>query len=427
MADFSKALLGLYVALTRAGGPIGRAVVGWRLRQGKEDPRRWRERLGVASIPRPSGRLIWVHAVSVGESVSAVPLIEQLSAEGFTVVVTTVTTTSAAVLAPRTGSAIIHQFAPLDLAGFVDRFLDHWQPELAILVESEIWPGTISRLNARHIPLVVSNARMSPRSLASWSRFGFATRAIFRGISLVLAQTPGDAERYEQLGCREARAVGNMKFDADVPGGAPDVEADLRCAFGARAVLLAASTHPGEEEVMLAAFARIRVEQPDCLLVLAPRHPHRGEALAARVAADFSVKRRAAGEMPSADTAVYVADTMGELGTLYRLATVALIGGTLVPGIGGHNLIEPARLKTAMLAGPHHADWVDVYRSFIDRGGVAEVRTADEVAAASLALIADPTRRRVQISAAFSIVEGYAGALGRTMAALTPLLARHEA
>ncbi|WP_237154548.1 3-deoxy-D-manno-octulosonic acid transferase [Oryzibacter oryziterrae] len=427
MADFSDALLGAYVALTRVGGPIGRAVVGWRLKQGKEDALRWRERLGEASVARPAGRVVWVHAVSVGESVSAVPLIEQLAAEGFTVLVTTVTTTSAAVLAARTGAAVIHQFAPLDLAGFVDRFLDHWRPELAILVESEIWPVTIARLKARRVPLVISNARMSPRSLDGWGRFAFATRAIFRSIGLVLAQTPGDAERYEQLGCGETRAVGNMKFEAGVPDGSAEAEAQLRGAFGSRPVLLAASTHPGEEEIALAAFARVRAERPDCLLVLAPRHPHRGEAVADLAGGDFTVKRRAVGELPDEQTAVYVADTMGELGTLYRLASVAVIGGTLVPDIGGHNPIEPARLKTAMLAGPHYANWPDVYRSFIECGGLTIAENAETIAEAALVLLKDSSQRKTQISAALSVVESYAGALGRTMAALTPLLARREA
>lgn len=422
MADPGGMILSLYAALTGVAAPAGRLVLAARLRRHKEDPARWRERLGRSELPRPAGPVVWVHAVSVGETVAALPFVDRLIAAGFSAVVTTVTTTSAALAEFRAGPASIHQYAPLDLRPAVDRFLDHWQPQLAVFIESELWPVTISRLDARGIPLVISNGRMSERSGRRWSRFPAIARAVFSRLSLVLAQSEGDGARYRALGAGDVITVGNVKFDADVPEAPAETLASLRTAIGGRPVILAASTHPGEEEMVLSAFGGIRRRLPHALIIIAPRHPDRG-AIIAEMAAPLNTVRRSEGRLPGADTDVYVADTLGELGTLYRLADVALIGGSLVPGIGGHNPIEPARLGTAALTGPHFDNWTDVFSAFIATGGIGVVRSPTEIAAAVTGLFDDPACRAAQIAAAGSVAAAHAGALERTMAAIAPLLA----
>lgn len=423
MADLGDALLSTWTALTRLAGPLGAAIVGARRRRGKEDPARFSERLGRPSAARPDGPLIWVHAVSVGEAMAAMPVIDRLIAGGTGVLVTTVTTTSAALVGHRLRPGLIHQFAPLDLAGPVDRFLGHWRPDLALFVESEIWPVSIARLADHGIPLVIANARLSPRSFGGWKRAAPAAKAVFRRMSLVLAQTDDDAARFSRLGAPDVATFGNIKFDAGLPdAGATDLAA-LEAGIGGRPLLLAASTHPGEDEVVLSAFLKLREKRPNALLTIVPRHPVRGADIALlSEAAGLATRRRAAGELPDADTLVYVADTLGELGAFFRLSTVVLMGGTFIAGIGGHNLIEPARLGAAVVSGPHFSNWLDIYAAFADAGGLAIVRAPDELSEAVLALLDDPARRAAQAAAAERVVAGSAGAVSRTIEAIAPLI-----
>lgn len=423
MADFGDVLLSMWTALTRLAGPLGVAIVGVRRHRGKEDPARSSERLGRPSAARPDGPLVWVHAVSVGEAIAAMPVIDRLIAGGTGVLVTTVTTTSAALVGHRLRPGLIHQFAPLDLAGPVDRFLGHWRPDLALFVESEIWPVSIARLADHGIPLVIANARLSPRSFRGWRRVVPAARAVFRRMSLVLAQTDDDAARFSRLGSPDVATFGNIKFDAGLPdAGATDLAA-LEAGIAGRPLLLAASTHPGEDEVVLAAFLKLREKRPEALLAIVPRHPVRGADIALlSEAAGLATRRRGADELPDADTLVYVADTLGELGAFFRLSTVVLMGGTFIAGIGGHNLIEPARLGAAVVSGPHFSNWLDIYAAFADAGGLAIVQTPDELSEAVLALLDDPVRRTAQAAAAERVVAGSAGAVSRTIEAIAPLI-----
>lgn len=425
MADLGDALLSTWIALTRLAGPVGGAIVGARRRRGKEDPARSAERLGHPSAPRPEGPLVWVHAVSVGEAMAAMPVVDRLIAEGKTVLVTTVTTTSAALIGHRLRPGLIHQFAPLDLAGPVDRFLAHWRPDLAVFVESEIWPVAIGRLADHDIPLVVANARLSPRSFQGWRRAAPAARAVFRRMSLVLAQTDDDGARFSRLGAPEVATFGNIKFDAGLPDvDVTDLDA-LRDGVGERPVVLAASTHPGEDEVVLTALLTLKESRPEVLLVIVPRHPVRGGDIALlSEAAGLATRRRGAGELPDDTTEVYVADTLGELATFFQLADVVLMGGTFIEGIGGHNLIEPARLGAAVVSGPHFSNWLDIYHAFIEAGGLKVVHTPLEIASATLSLIEDPALRAKQAAAGERVVAGSAGAVARTIEAITPLIDR---
>jgi len=423
MADFGDALLATWIALTRLAGPVGGLIVALRRRHGKEDPLRSAERLGHPSVPRPDGRLVWVHAVSVGEAMAAMPLVDRLTADGTSVLVTTVTTTSAALVGHRLRPGLIHQFAPLDLAGSIDRFLDHWRPTLAILVESEVWPVTIGRLSARGIPLVVANARLSPRSFRGWKRVEIAARAVFSRMSLVLAQTVDDGDRFQRLGAPKVEATGNIKFDAAVPDTNVDDLEPLRAGIGERPVVLAASTHPGEDEIVLSAFVKLRERRPDALLVIVPRHPVRaGDICLLSAEAGFSTRRRSLGELPDVETDVYVADTLGELGAFIHLSTVVQMAGTFLDGIGGHNLIEPARLGAAVISGPYFHNWIDIYGAFSDAGGLSIVRSPEELADVTLGLIADPARRAAQAAAGEAVANAAAGAVIRTIDAIAPLM-----
>ncbi|CAI9409805.1 3-deoxy-D-manno-octulosonic acid transferase [Pleomorphomonas sp. T1.2MG-36] len=425
MADLGDALLSTWIVLTRLAGPVGGAIVGVRRRRGKEDPARSAERLGQPSASRPEGPLVWVHAVSVGEAMAAMPVVDRLISDGMSVLVTTVTTTSAALVGHRLKPGLIHQFAPLDLAGPVDRFLAHWRPDLAVFVESEIWPVAIGRLADHGIPLVVANARLSPRSFRGWQRAAPAARAVFRRMSLVLAQTDDDGARFARLGAPEVATFGNIKFDAGLPDvGAAELDA-LKDGMDGRPMVLAASTHPGEDEVVLTALLKLKESRPEVLLVIVPRHPVRGGDIALlSEAAGLATRRRSTGELPDGATEVYVADTLGELATFFRLADVVLMGGTFIEGIGGHNLIEPARLGAAVVSGPHFSNWLDIYHAFIEAGGLKVVRSPDEIADATLDLIEDRALRARQAAAGERVVAGSAGAVARTIEAIRPLIGR---
>jgi 3-deoxy-D-manno-octulosonic-acid transferase len=417
------ALLRAWVTATRLGSPLAPLVVAARLRAGKEHPDRWRERLGYPGVPVEEDLpTVWVHAASVGETVAVMPLVARIAATGVRVVFTTVTVTSAEIAAGRLPDGAVHQFVPLDTAPGVDRFLATWTPGLAILVESEIWPVAIARLSDRAIPLVISNARMSDRSFRGWSRFPRAAAALFGRVGLCLAQSPADADRFRALGAPRVTDVGNIKFDAPVPEAPPAAAAAIASAFGDRPVFVAASTHPGEEAIVLDAFADLRARLPGLLLVVVPRHPDRGASVAATVAdRGLAVVRRYAGDLPTPGTDVYVADTIGELGTFYRLAGAAFVGGSFVP-VGGHNPVEPARLGAPVVSGPQVASFRDAYAALEAEGGVTMVADAAALAADVAALLTDPVARARRTEAAGRVIARHAGALERTFRLVEPLI-----
>ncbi|ODN71622.1 3-deoxy-D-manno-octulosonic acid transferase [Methylobrevis pamukkalensis] len=423
MKDSGEFLIRSYVGATRVARPLVRGLVHWRRIKGKEHEERWRERLGEASLPTPAAPVVWVHAASVGETVAVMPLIYRIAATGVGVVLTTVTLASATLVAGRLPRGVCHQFVPLDIAPYVDRFLATWDPQLAIFVESEIWPVTIARLDARNVPLVVCNARMSPRSFAGWRRWPALSHAVFSRIRHCLAQSDADADRFRQLGAPRVSTIGNIKFDAPVPEASRTVAEALSASIDGRPVFLAASTHPGEEDIVLDAFTRALSRNADLLLILAPRHPARGPDVAGLASGHgLRTALRSIGALPERGTQVYVADTVGELGTLYRLARVAFIGGSLNPRIGGHNPIEPGGLGTAVVAGPNVGNWSEIYEALKAESALTEVRDATELFDAVDRLVnLDNTRQR-QAEAARRVVARFSGALARTQAAIDPLI-----
>ncbi len=420
----SEILADLALRSYRAAGRLAAPLVDFALRRreraGKEDTARRGERRGRASLPRPAGRLVWLHAASVGETMAALGLVERLAATGASVLVTTGTVTSAEIAAARLPAGALHQFVPADVAAWVDRFLDHWRPDVAVFVESEIWPATILALARRRIPQILVNARISERSARRWGLFDGLPRALFGRLALVLAQSDEDADRLRRLGAPKVVVTGNLKFDGS-PLTVDEAElARLEAAIDGRPTWVAASTHAGEEAIVATAHLTARADVPGLLCVLAPRHPRRGdEVRAVLAAAGLSVASRSLGETPGAETDVYLADTIGEMGLVYRLAPIAFVGGSLVPR-GGQNPIEPARLGVGVLHGPLVRNFADIYRVLDATCGARAVADAEALAAAVVEAHTDPAPLAGCIDRARAVIDASTGAVDRTFAALAP-------
>jgi 3-deoxy-D-manno-octulosonic-acid transferase len=416
--------LALYRALSTAGLPLIHLYLARRRRAGREDAARMSERLGIASRARPAGRLVWIHAASVGESLSVLALVERIARERphVTPLVTTGSVTSARLLERRLPVSAIHQYVPVDRAAWVARFLDHWRPDLVLWVESELWPNLLQGIARRGVPAVLVNARVSPRSFARWRRFKGAVQHLLATFDLCLAQSEANAASLRALGAGKVAAPGNLKFASDPLPADPAALARLETAASGRTVWLAASTHEGEEESIEAAHRVLAQRHQRLLTIIAPRHPARGHAIAAMLAArSHRVALRSAGELPSADDSFYVADTLGELGLFYRLAPVAFVGGSLVPH-GGQNLLEPARLGAAILHGPHVENFREIAQALDEADGAATVADATSLATAVDALFVDPELGARYAESAGRIAEAQGRVLDDVMAAIAPYL-----
>jgi 3-deoxy-D-manno-octulosonic-acid transferase len=401
-------------------------IAGWllrsRLKRGKEHPTRISERRGESKIARPNGPLVWVHGASVGELMAALPLVERIKARGFAVLVTSGTVTSAGLARQRLPHGAIHQFIPLDVPGFVDRFLDHWQPSLALFVESDLWPNLILAASQRSVPLILLNGRLSERSFERWRKMPNAIEALLRRFDLCLVRTPSDAKRFGELGAPRLSVVGNLKFDV------PQLPVDdskltaLAKALGARPVMAAASTHAGEERAIIEVHHRLRPAFPGLITLIAPRHPERGAEIAALAAArGQSVVLRSAGKLPDATTDLYVCDTLGELGLIYRLAPVVFMGGSLVAH-GGQNPIEAIKLGAAILHGPFISNFAEIYAALDGAKGADLVADTGRLTQRAGAWLKDADERTRVVTAAQKTVAALGGALERTLTALDPYL-----
>ncbi|PLX36169.1 MAG: 3-deoxy-D-manno-octulosonic acid transferase [Hyphomicrobiales bacterium] len=418
----ARAALKAYRGVGRLLAPALPLLTSWRARNGKEDPTRRQERFGYASQARPTGPLAWVHAASVGETNAVMPLLSQLIANGYAVLLTTTTVTAARIAAARLPEGALHQYVPFDVAPLIGRFLKTWRPDVAIFVESEIWPATLSELARAGIPRCVVNGRLSERSWRRWKAAPSIARAVFGMIDRCAAQTAADADRFRDLGVHDAVAAGNLKYDSD----ALPADADAVAAFGeavdGRPVWIAASTHPGEEEKIIAAHERLRKRFPDLLTLLVPRHPGRGDEVAGLLEGHgIAFARRSSGDTPGAETAVYLADTIGEMGLFYRQAQVAFVGGSLVPH-GGQNPIEPAQLGVAIVTGPHVHNFRDVYGELVSAGAVTRIEADADLAPAIEQLLADTDALTDQVERAHAIVAAGRGGIERTLDALRPAL-----
>ena len=404
------------------GTPIASQLLMRRQKRGKEHPERLRERLGQASMPRPKGPLVWVHGASVGEMLAAVSLIERLRAQDFAVLVTSGTVTSAALAEQRLPNGVLHQFIPLDAPRFVRRFLDHWRPGLALFVESDLWPNLICACARRKIPMIIINGRLSERSFKRWRRVPGVIAALLDRFDLCLAQSATDAERYTKLGAPRVSATGNLKLD--VPALPADESAlrRLKDIVGKRPVILAASTHAGEETAVIGAHRQLRAKFPALLTIIAPRHPARGESIAESAkAAGLATALRSRRAQPMPDIGVYIADTLGELGLMYRLAPIVFMGGSLASH-GGQNPIEAIRLGAAIVHGPHVWNFAEIYAALDAEQGAQPIADEQAMAARLGTWLADPVARQAAAEAAAATIKKLSGALDRTWAALGPYL-----
>jgi 3-deoxy-D-manno-octulosonic-acid transferase len=412
----------LYAGAATLAAPGLRLMLRWRLTRGKEIAGRLAERRGVDPTPRPPGRLLWLHAASVGEAASLLPVLQELAglAPTLTVLLTTGTVTSAALLAhrlPEVGldQRVLHRFVPLDVPAWAERFLAHWQPDAAGFLESEIWPNLLGACRRHGVKLMLVNARLSARSAARWRRLPGVARALFGGFCHVQAQSEADARRLAALGAPPAVVVGNLKFAA-APLPVAEAELDrLRALLRDRPVWLAASTHRGEEVVVAEVHADLAARHPRLLTIVVPRHPGRGAEIEAAFR-DVAVARRAAGADPPAASGVWIADTLGELGLFYRLAGIAFVGGSLVAH-GGQNPLEPARLGCAVAVGPHAGNFADVVAVLEAAGALVRVADAAGLAAWVGTLLRDPARRQAMGEAGERAANG-GGELPRRVAEL---------
>jgi 3-deoxy-D-manno-octulosonic-acid transferase len=416
------ALITGYRAATALLEPALLGLLHWRRRQGREDGARLGERQGWPSRARPDGHLVWVHGASIGETLSMIPLVERLTQRGLAVLITSGTRTSAQLLARRMPPGAFHQFVPLDVPRYLRRFLDHWQPSLVLVAESEIWPNSVLELHRRSIPLILVNGRLSERSFQRWSRLPNVIGALFERFALCLVQTPADAERLARLGAPHVAVAGNLKYDAAPPPADPRLVAHFSGLIAGRPVWLAASTHPGEEEIAVAVHRALARRHPELLTIIAPRHPNRGAEIAALAErAGMRAARRAGRMHPDRATDVYVADTIGEMGLFYRLTPLVFMGGTLVP-IGGHNPIEPAKLGAAILHGPHVHSARDIYAALDAARGALRVDGAHALASALSDLLEDAALTRETARAASECVRALGGAVERTLQSVEPFI-----
>jgi 3-deoxy-D-manno-octulosonic-acid transferase len=422
VAEGAPLTLHAYRLLTALLSPLAPALISRRLKHGKENPARLDERYGRSKLVRPRGALVWVHGASVGELLAVIPLIERIREKGFAVLCTSCTVTSANVAEQRLPPGAIHQFVALDAPRFVRRFLDHWRPDLAIFVESDLWPNLVMTTARRSIPLIVVNGRVSERSFNRWRRIPGTIGALLRRFDLCLAQSAAHAGRFRDLGAPRVTTTGNLKLDVPEPPAEPDSLAALKDAIGERTIMVGASTHAGEETLLIEAHRRLRNSFPRLLTIIAPRHPERGPGIIeiAR-AADLEARLRSRGELPAALTDIYVADTLGELGLIYRLAPIVFVGGSLASH-GGQNPIEAIKLGAAILHGPHVWNFAEIYDALDKAHGAEQVADVGKLTVRVGALLKDADERAKVVEAARETVATLGGALERTLAALDPYL-----
>jgi 3-deoxy-D-manno-octulosonic-acid transferase len=420
-------LLSLYRAGTTALGPLVALYLAHRMSRGKEDRERFAERQGHPGRPRPPGPLLWVHAASNGEAVSMLSLIDRLLVERPTlsVLVTTGTVTSARLLEHRLpADRAWHQYVPVDRPAYVRRFLEHWRPDLALWVESELWPNLVAQTDRYGIPLLLLNGRMSLRSFQGWQRFPSLIGPLLACFELCLAQDDVQAGRFQRLGAASATSVGDLKTAAAPLPFDENELARIAAHAADRPVWLAASTHQGEEEAAADAHRALMRERPGLLTIIAPRHPVRADAIATMLTQrGLNVARRSGGEPLDSATDIYLADTLGELGLFYRLAGIAFVGGSLTP-MGGHNPLEAALLDCAILHGPDMSNCAAMAQSLADAGATIAVGNATDLAAAIRRLLNDPVERAARAAAAAGVAADNRAVLDAVLARIAPWLDR---
>jgi 3-deoxy-D-manno-octulosonic-acid transferase len=385
----------LYLILGMLLAPLLPYYLRKRGQRGKEDLTRMGERFGKASIARPAGKLIWLHAASVGELQSLRVLIQALHQRHpeMHMLVTTGTVTSARLFETMKIPRSIHQFVPLDYYSAIRRFLQHWQPDMALWVESEFWPELLRQTQARRIPSLLVNARISAQSTKRWSNMRALITPLLQGFAAIIASTKSDAERLQILGAAPIDHIANLKFDANILPEDPAALSAFKQQTKTRQLVLAASTHAGEEAILAESIAPLSAQSPDILLVIVPRHANRGDAIAEMLRAqNIRIAQRARGENITAETQIYLADTMNELGMFYRACDIVFIGGSLIAH-GGHNMLEAARLSCAIITGVHVFNFADIAANMLQQKALISAQNTVQLQAAFKTLLTDHTAR----------------------------------
>lgn len=387
--------------------------------------KRWDERFAIKTAPSSEKPLIWLHAVSVGEVEAARPLVASLQETypQHRILITTMTPTGSARVTKLYGETVLHCYLPYDLPFAVKRFLKTVQPTLGIIMETELWPNLIHYSAEFKIPLVLANARISARSAKGYQRVAKLTRNMLKSFSLIAAQSHDDRQRLIELGAdkNSVHAVGNLKFEISMPASVNEQAEAMRSAWGDRPVFIAASTHEGEDEIILNASRQIRAKFPDLLLVIVPRHPERFDRVAAlSQRAGFKILRRSENGMCSKAIQVFIVDTMGELPLFYGASDIAFVGGSLVPR-GGHNLLEPAALGRAVLIGPHYFNFNEISNQFLQANAAIEITSSETLAECVNDLFSHPQKRAAMGEAGQMLIEQSKGASNR----LLNLIKRH--
>lgn len=401
----------------------------WRSRRAPAYRQRLLERFGYFEAPgQQSVPTIWVHAVSVGETLAAAPLVEALllAHPAHRVVVTTTTPTGSAQLQALLGQRVFHVYAPWDLPGAVQRFLRSLQPSLLLLIETELWPNMLHYTQASGCNIALVNARMSARSARGYARIGKLSRQMLQHLDCVACQSPADGERFLSLGVSPAvlQQTGNIKFDLQLGPELVTRAAFLREQYraGSRPILVAASTHPGEDALILSAFAAARKTMSDCLLLLVPRHPERCDEVHTQCTlAGWQVVRRSSGAAPGSAEDIVLGDTMGELLLLLSVASVAVMGGSLVPH-GGHNVLEAAAWGVPVVSGPHMFNFEEVTRLLVTAGAMVRLEQSQLLDTTLISLLSDPQRCRRMGAAGQQVVAQNRGAIARVLQLLAPYL-----
>lgn len=401
----------------------------WRSVSAPAYRKRLAERFAQVNFGQEAQRGIWVHAASVGETVAVVPLIKRLQSQypGMPIVFTTTTPTGSAAVERALGESVFHCYVPLDLAVCMRAFLRQIQPKLVMLVETELWPNMLHYCGKANIPVFLANARLSEHSARGYGRLGSMARAMLKNIAFLAAQSQADADRFMTLGMNEAHVqiAGNLKYDIELPGDLAQKGQAFRekSLSVQRPVWIAASTHGGEEEIVLAAFKRVKQALPGVLLVLVPRHPERFDKVAELcVNQGFSVVRRSTGASCYAEADIFLGDSMGELMLFYAASDIALVSGSLVPNIGGHNPIEPAALKLPILMGPHVFNCSHIIEQLWSGGGALQVKSAEDLSAAVIDLLSEPVKANHMGETAYALISAHKGALDRHLALLEQYL-----
>lgn len=419
-------LLKTYSGATRLLAPALPLWLNMRARKGKEDPNRLSEREGISDINRPAGHVIWMHAASVGESQMLMPIIKHMLTEhpDFHIVITTGTMTSAELLEKQLPDNAVHQYAPADHPKAVRNFLTHWQPDMAIFAESELWPNLILMTKGTGIPMALINARMSANSIERWAKRGKKSgQTLLSAFDVILAADTKTADGLTWLLGREIECAGNLKDAAPALDCNMDELKKLKTSTEGRVIWCAASTHKGEEEHIASAALEIKKSHPNALLILAPRHPERAKDVKDILTkAGLKSLRRSSRRFPAKDTDVYIIDSMGHMGLVYRLAKIGFIGGSLVEGLSGHNPLEPARLGCAVITGKYISSFADAYMALLSYEAATRILEPRELAPAVLKFLGNDKLRKPQSNAALKYAEGRNDVLGYVWTQLTPFL-----